>query len=90
MNETAMPILALRARRSTLLRIAALTLGLLAAVPGQAGVPAPYAAMVIEPRGLPDRAEFDLTPAVERARASVKPHWHSSNCVTRIAFPRKT
>jgi len=41
---------------------------LLPGLAAHAGVPAPYAAMVIEPAGLPERAEFDLTPAVERAR----------------------
>jgi len=38
----------------------------------QAGVPAPYGAMVLEPAGLPERAEFDLTPALERARRENK------------------
>jgi thiol-disulfide isomerase/thioredoxin len=37
-----------------------------------AGVPAPYAAIVIEPAGLPDRHEFDLTAALARARRESK------------------
>jgi len=41
-------------------------------LPVRAGLPAPYAAIVIEPTGLPERAEFDLTPAVERARRENK------------------
>lgn len=36
------------------------------------GVPPAYAAMVVEPAGLPDRAEFDLTPALQRAQRDGK------------------
>lgn len=37
-----------------------------------AGLPAPYAPMVVEPTGGADRAEFDLDPALQRARAEGK------------------
>jgi hypothetical protein len=33
-----------------------------------AGLPAAYEPIVITPAGLPDRAEFDLRPAIKRAR----------------------
>ena len=45
--------------------LAALLLGLFAAVaPAAAGLPAPYAATVVQPGGLPERYEFDLGPAL--------------------------
>ncbi len=48
-------------------------LGLLAAVsPAAAGLPAPYAATVVQPAGAPERYEFDLGPALQRARAEKK------------------
>jgi hypothetical protein len=37
-----------------------------------AGLPAAYGATVIQPTGLPERAEFDLTAVVERARRDKK------------------
>ncbi len=37
-----------------------------------AGVPSAYGATVIQPTGLPDRAEFDLTAVVERAKRDKK------------------
>lgn len=44
-----------------------------AAVPARAaGVPAAYAPMVLRPSGLPERADFDLTGALERARREHK------------------
>ena len=43
------------------------------ASPGvQAGVPAAYGAMVVEPTLAPDRAEFDLGPALARAKREKK------------------
>lgn len=45
----------------------------LAAMPvAAAGLPGVYGAMVVQPVGLPERAEFDLTPAIERARREHK------------------
>lgn len=41
-------------------------------MPASAGVPLPYAAVVVEPSGGPERAEFDLTPSIERARREHK------------------
>lgn len=38
----------------------------------QAGLPAPYGAVVVQPEGTPQRYEFDLTPALERARREKK------------------
>ncbi len=38
----------------------------------QAALPAAYAAIVVEPTGGPDRAEFDLDVALQRARAENK------------------
>ena len=38
----------------------------------QAALPAAYNAIVIEPRGLPERAEFDLSAALQRARQEKK------------------
>ena len=37
-----------------------------------AGLPEHYAATVVQPSGLPQRAEFDLTPALQRARSENK------------------
>jgi thiol-disulfide isomerase/thioredoxin len=52
---------------------ALLCLALLAAGPAaRAALPAAYAPMVVEARGLPDRAEFDLGPALARARLERK------------------
>ncbi|HSV68867.1 MAG TPA: thioredoxin family protein [Methylibium sp.] len=46
---------------------------LLSALPAAAaGFPAAYGAVVIQPVGLPDRAEFDLTAVAERARRENK------------------
>jgi thioredoxin-related protein len=36
------------------------------------GIPAAYSPLVIQPNGLPDRAEFDLTPALQQARREGK------------------
>jgi hypothetical protein len=38
----------------------------------QAALPVAYNAIVIEPRGLPERAEFDLSAALQRARQQKK------------------
>ncbi|MFM9914661.1 MAG: thioredoxin family protein [Rhizobacter sp.] len=38
-----------------------------------AGLPDAYRAIVVQPTGLPTQAEFDLRPAVERARHEKKP-----------------
>jgi thiol-disulfide isomerase/thioredoxin len=58
-------------RRPFLRTIALLTL---AAVPfvALAGVPKPYGAIVVEPTVTPGRTEFDLTPALSRARREGK------------------
>lgn len=45
---------------------------LAAALPAQAALPAAYAPLVVEPTGLPARAEFDLTAAVARAKREHK------------------
>lgn len=45
---------------------------LAAAAPAGAALPAAYAPIVVEARGLPDRAEFDLGPALQRARREHK------------------
>jgi thioredoxin-related protein len=37
-----------------------------------AGVPAPYAPMVVQPAGTPERWEFDLTAALDRAKRENK------------------
>ena len=52
----------------------ACTLGLAAlALPAQAaGFPAAYEPLVLRPSGLPERAEFDLSAALERARREHK------------------
>lgn len=49
-------------------------LGLFAAVApaAAAGLPARYAATVVQPAGTPERYEFDLGPALQRARAEKK------------------
>ena len=54
--------------RRQVIAAATLAFALFAAPAALAGLPAAYAAVVIEPTGGPERAEFDLTPAVERAR----------------------
>lgn len=41
-------------------------------MPAQAGIPAPYAPVVIQPVGAPARAEFDLTNVLEQARRENK------------------
>jgi hypothetical protein len=43
------------------------------AAQARAALPAAYAPMVVEARGLPERAEFDLGPALQRARREHKP-----------------
>jgi thiol-disulfide isomerase/thioredoxin len=58
------------ARRCVLAALAGL--GLLAAPAAWAGVPAPYAARVVQPSGAPDRFEFDLSPALAEAKARHK------------------
>ncbi len=50
----------------------ALWLALLLPVTAAAGIPAPYAPLVIEPAGAPARAEFDLSAALARARSENK------------------
>lgn len=54
--------------------VACLTLGLAALASGAAaaGIPAPYAALVIQPSGMPARHEFDLSAAFARARRENK------------------
>ena len=47
-------------------------LALLAPRAAEAGVPTPYAPIVIQPAGLPTRYEFDLSAAIERARREQK------------------
>lgn len=51
--------------------LAALLLGLAPSAVA-AGLPAAYQAIVIEPSGLPERAEFDLEPALQQARRANK------------------
>lgn len=60
--------------RSAILRqfIVAAGLATLLAMPAQAGIPAPYAPIVIQPVGAPARAEFDLTAVLARARRENK------------------
>jgi thioredoxin-related protein len=54
-------------------RAALALLALVAAGPAAAiGLPPSYGATVIQPQGLPDRWEFDLGPALQRARAEKK------------------
>jgi thioredoxin-related protein len=52
----------------------ALLLGLFAAIApaAAAGLPARYAATVVQPAGTPERYEFDLSAALQRARAEKK------------------
>jgi hypothetical protein len=45
---------------------------LAAAAPVGAALPAAYAPMVVEAKGLPERAEFDLGPALQRAQREHK------------------
>jgi thiol-disulfide isomerase/thioredoxin len=45
---------------------------LLSPLAATAGVPAPYAPIVVQPAGTPQRWEFDLTPALERAQREHK------------------
>lgn len=52
--------------------VLALWLALLAPGARAAGLPAAYGATVIQPSGLPERAEFDLSAVVERARRENK------------------
>ncbi|MBS0445423.1 MAG: thioredoxin family protein [Proteobacteria bacterium] len=52
--------------------LAAAALLLAAGTASASGLPAAYAAMVIQPTGAPDRAEFDLTPAIARAQREGK------------------
>lgn len=40
--------------------------------PARAGIPAAYAPVVIEPTGLPERHEYDLTAVLQRARSENK------------------
>jgi len=59
--------------RRSLFRCSVL-LGLLMLWPlqGSAGFPLAYAPMVVQPEGAPERHEFDLTAALQRARAQKK------------------
>ena len=43
-----------------------------AAPPARAALPERYGALVVQPSGGPERAEFDLSPALERARRERK------------------
>jgi thioredoxin-related protein len=54
-------------RRAVLLVVASL-----AGTAAAAGLPAPYAATVVQPVGVPERYEFDLTAALQRAQAQNK------------------
>lgn len=60
----------MKLKRRRLVGLAALA----ALVPAgaRAGVPAPYAARVVQPSGAPERYEFDLTPALNEAKAQRK------------------
>jgi thiol-disulfide isomerase/thioredoxin len=49
-----------------------LLLALCLAAPAWAGIPARYGAIVVQPSGTPQRWEFDLTPALQRARRDNK------------------
>jgi len=63
----------LRLVRSSWLTMGLAAAALAAALPAAAlGIPAPYAPVVIEPIGLPAKAEFDLTAVLERARRDRK------------------
>lgn len=63
-----------KASRRAILRQLVVATGLTAflAMPAQAGIPAPYAPVVIQPVGAPARAEFDLTTVLARARRENK------------------
>ena len=50
----------------------ALWLALLWPAGANAGIPAPYSPLVVEPAGVPARYEFDLTAALDRARRENK------------------
>jgi len=52
--------------------VACLAGALAIATPAWAALPAPYAPIVVQPTGMPERAEFDLTAAVQRARREGK------------------
>ena len=54
------------------MRTLALVALLALAAPGWAAFPAAYAPLVVEARGAPERAEFDLGPALQRARREHK------------------
>lgn len=58
----------------TIFRRAVLALGAAALLPQRAAaaVPAAYAPRLVQPTGIPDRYEFDLTPALREARAQNK------------------
>lgn len=58
--------------RLALRLLATLGLALAVAGAGAAGLPAAYDAIVVQPSGAPARSEFDLTPALNRARAENK------------------
>ena len=62
------PVLHLAARACVI----ATALMLLAAAVQALGIPPAYAPMVVEPSGQPERAEFDLRPALSRARRENK------------------
>ncbi len=66
------PTSACRAARRLLLAVAVAALVLAAPAARALGLPGAYGAIVVEPTGLPKRAEFDLTPAIEHARAQNK------------------
>ena len=53
-------------------RVAFALVLLLAAGAAVAGLPAAYKATVLQPQGMPERYEFDLTTALERARTEKK------------------
>ncbi|CAD5372150.1 Thioredoxin family protein [Rubrivivax sp. A210] len=59
-------------RLACLAGIVAAVFGLAAAAPATAALPAAYQAIVVMPQGLPERAEFDLGPALQRARSENK------------------
>lgn len=52
--------------------LAAIGFAVVLVMPAQAGIPAPFAPVVIQPTGAPGRAEFDLTTVLERARRENK------------------
>ena len=52
--------------------LAALWLALATTLAGATGLPAAYDAIVVQPSAGPARSEFDLTPALNRARAENK------------------